>query len=61
MKPFTDEVYNVIEHSAETAAERGISMTQYAIQWALEQPAVVSTLVGVKREAQIDEAAAALK
>ena len=61
MKPFTDEVYNVIEHSAEMAAARGISMTQYAIQWALEQPAVVSTLVGVKREAQIDEAAAALK
>lgn len=61
MKPFTDEVYDVIEHSAQMAQERGISMTQYAIQWALEQPAVVSTLVGVKREAQIDEAAAALK
>lgn len=61
MKPFTDEVYNVIEHSAEMAAQRGISMTQYAIQWALEQPAVVSALVGVKREAQIDEAAAAVK
>ena len=60
MKPFTDEVYDVIEHSAEMAAQRGISMTQYAIQWALEQPAVVSTLVGVKRESQIDEAAAAV-
>lgn len=61
MKPFTDEVYDVIEHTAEMAAQREISMTQYAIQWALEQPAVVSTLVGVKREAQIDEAAAAVK
>ena len=60
MKPFTDEVYNVIEHSAEMAAQRGISMTQYALQWALEQPAVVSALVGVKREEQIAEAAAAL-
>lgn len=60
MKPFTDEVYAVIEHSAQMAESRGISMTQYAIQWALEQPAVVSTLVGVKREAQIDEAAAAV-
>ena len=61
MKPFTEEVYNVIEHSAEMAAARGISMTQYAIQWSLEQPAVISTLVGVKREAQIDEAVSALK
>ena len=61
MKPFTEEVYNVIEHSAEMAAARGISMTQYAIQWSLEQPAVISTLVGVKRESQIDEAVSALK
>ena len=60
MKPFTDEVYAVIEHSAQMAESRGISMTQYAIQWALEQPAVVSALVGVKREEQIAEAAAAL-
>lgn len=58
MKPFTDEVYDVIERSANAAAERGVSMTQYALQWALEQPAVISALVGVKREAQIDEAAA---
>lgn len=60
MKPFTDEVYAVIEHSAEMAAQRGVTMTQYALQWALEQPAVVSALVGVKRESQIAEAAAAL-
>lgn len=60
MKPFTDEVYEVIERSAEAAARQGITMTQYALRWALEQPAVVSALVGVKRESQIDEAAAAL-
>ena len=60
MKPFTDEVYAVIERSAEASAKLGISMTQYAIRWSLEQPGVVSTLVGVKREEQIAEAAAAL-
>lgn len=60
MKPFTDEVYAVIEHSARMAESRGISMTQYAIAWSLEQPAVVSTLVGVKQASQIDEAAAAV-
>jgi len=60
MKPFTDEVYAVIERSAEESAKLGISMTQYAIRWSLEQPGVVSTLVGVKREEQIAEAAAAL-
>lgn len=60
MKPFTDEVYDTIEHSARMAAQRGVTMTQYAIQWSLEQPAVVSALVGVKRESQIAEAAAAV-
>ena len=60
MKPFTDEVYAVIERSAAESAKLGISMTQYAIRWSLEQPGVVSTLVGIKREEQIAEAAAAL-
>ena len=32
-------------------------MTQHALRWALAQPGVVSALVGVKREEQIDEAA----
>ena len=60
MKPFTDEVYNVIEHCAEKAAQQGITMTQYALRWTLEQPGVISSLIGVKREAQIDEAAQAI-
>ena len=60
MKPFTDEVYNVIEHCAEKAAEQGITMTQYALRWTLEQPGVISSLIGVKREEQIDEAAKAI-
>ena len=60
MKPFTDEVYNVNEHCAEKAAQQGITMTQYALRWTLEQPGVISSLIGVKREAQIDEAAQAI-
>ena len=60
MKPFTDEVYNVIEHCAEKAAEQGITMTQYALRWTLDQPGVISSLIGVKREEQIDEAAKAI-
>ena len=35
-------------------------MTQYALRWTLEQPGVISSLIGVKREAQIDEAAQAI-
>ena len=60
MKPCTDEVYDVIERCAREAAQSGVSMTQHALRWALAQPGVVSALVGVKRLAQLEEAAAAL-
>lgn len=59
LKPFTEEVYQAIDACEAGAKARGVSMTQYALQWALELPAVVSTLVGVKRTAQLDEAAGA--
>ena len=59
MKPFTDEVYNAIDACAAGAAAEGVTMTQYALRWALRQPGVVSALIGVKRAAQLDEAAAA--
>ncbi len=59
MKPFTEETFDVIERCADKARAEGITMTQYALRFALSQPGVVSALVGVKREAQIDEAAGA--
>ena len=33
-----------------SAASAGVTMTQYALRWALAQPGVVSALVGVKRD-----------
>lgn len=52
-------LYDKLEEFERNAAGRGLSMTQYALAWALSQPAVVSALVGVKNEKQIDEAAVA--
>lgn len=60
MKPMTDEVFDLLERNEKAAAQEGKTMTQYALAWALRQPGVCSTLVGVKREAQIDEAIGAL-
>ena len=60
MKPFTGEALAAIEACRAGARQAGVSMTQYALRWALGQPAVVSALIGVKRAAQLDEAAAAL-
>ncbi len=60
MKPFTDGVYAAIEECERGAAKEHVSMTQYALRWALRQPGVVSALIGVKRKEQIDEAARAV-
>lgn len=59
LKPFTDEVYNVLAECESAAEAAGVSMTQHALRWALAQPAVVSALIGVKRTEQIDEVAKA--
>jgi aryl-alcohol dehydrogenase-like predicted oxidoreductase len=36
-------------------------MSAYALRWTLEQPAVVSAIVGVKSDRQVDDALAALR
>ena len=57
MKPMTDEVYATLARVEAEAKAAGQSMTQYALAWALRQPAVRCVLLGVKRRAQLEEAA----
>ena len=58
MKPMTDEVYATLARVEAEAKAVGQSMTQYALAWALRRPAVRCVLLGVKRRAQLEEAAA---
>ena len=60
MKPMTDADWQTVEDARAEAAKVGISMTQYALRWAAEQPGVISVLAGVKKEQQLREAAEAL-
>ena len=55
-----DALFDRLEAVERAAAERGMSMAQYALRWVLEQPAVVSAIIGVKSREQIDGALAAL-
>ncbi len=55
----TDELFDQLEEIEQQAEARGLTMVQYAIRWVLEQPAVVSAIVGVKRTDQLEEAIAA--
>lgn len=56
-----DELFDRLERFEAEAAERKLTMTQYALHWVLQQPAVVSAIVGVKRNSQIDDAVAAIR
>ena len=55
-----DALFDRLEAVEAAAAERGMTMAQYALRWVLEQPAVVSAIVGVKSREQIDGAVEAL-
>ena len=52
--------YDQLEAFEKAAADSGLSMTHYALRWALQQPSVLSVLVGFRSLAQIDDAAALL-
>lgn len=55
-----DALFDRLEAVEAAAAERGMTMAQYALRWVLEQPAVVSAIVGIKSREQIDGAVGAL-
>ena len=61
MKPMTEQDWRTVETARREAAAQGVTMTGYALRWALSQRCVVSALVGVKREEQLREAAQALR
>ncbi len=54
-----DALLDKLESLGRLAGEASLSMTHYALAWALTQPAVESLIVGVKSEAQLRDAVAA--
>ncbi len=49
-------LFDKLENFEREARAHGISMSTYALRWILEQPAVVSAIVGVKNEQQVNDA-----
>ncbi|MAE60047.1 MAG: aldo/keto reductase [Planctomycetaceae bacterium] len=54
-----DALYDKLEAFENLAGEIGVPPGQYALAWALTQPAMASLIVGVKRVEQIEDAIAA--
>ncbi len=50
----------VVERVAEVARERGVPRAQVALAWLLAKPVVTAPIVGVTREAHVDDAVAAV-
>lgn len=56
-----DSVFNCLEALNELAQEVSVPLSQYALAWTLQQPAMSSLIVGVKSMQQIEDAVAALE
>ncbi len=59
VEDLSDKLFDVLEAFEGEAAKLGRTMTQHALRWTLDQPGVVSAIVGVKNEGQIDDAVGA--
>jgi len=59
--PLTDELFDQLERCEAEARGLGRSITQHALQTLLDQPAVLSLIVGVKNTEQLDFLAAAVQ
>jgi aryl-alcohol dehydrogenase-like predicted oxidoreductase len=55
MWELTEELYNKLDEIEIQAENENLSMTQYAIHWVLEQPAVVTAILGVTRLEQLED------
>ena len=61
MWDFKDELFDRLEAVEALAAELNVPPAQYALAWALAQPAMTSMIVGAKRVGQIEDALGALE
>jgi 1-deoxyxylulose-5-phosphate synthase len=50
----------IVERVAEIAGERGISRAQVALAWVLAKPVITAPIVGVTKDAHLDDAVAAV-
>ncbi len=58
-EPLFGRNLKLIERLKKIAGERGLTVAQLAIAWALRRPEVTSAIVGARRKGQIQETAAA--
>ncbi|SEP06536.1 aldo/keto reductase [Trujillonella endophytica] len=50
----------IVERVAEVAAQRGVSRAQVGLAWVLSRPVVTAPIVGITRDAHLDDAVAAV-
>jgi L-glyceraldehyde 3-phosphate reductase len=57
----TESAFDQLEHYEAAALKTGCNLMQYSLQTLLQQPSVVSLIIGVKRISQIDELIASVQ
>ncbi|MDR1532204.1 MAG: aldo/keto reductase [Clostridiales bacterium] len=56
LPPLDQGLFDQLERINAEAAQQGMTLARYALNWVLRQPAVVSVIVGAKTRGQLDEA-----
>jgi 1-deoxyxylulose-5-phosphate synthase len=58
---FQDDDFKVVDRVTEVAKKRGVSNSQIALAWILQQPGVSAPIIGASKMNHLEEAVAALK
>jgi aryl-alcohol dehydrogenase-like predicted oxidoreductase len=52
---WNDRIWDVLEGLEPIAAEKGVSMSQFALAWVMAQPGVTSPIIGPRTMEQLDD------
>jgi len=52
----TNDLYDKLGEIETSASEAGMSMARFAVKWVLDQPGIVSAIIGARNKDQLDEA-----
>jgi aryl-alcohol dehydrogenase-like predicted oxidoreductase len=58
---WSDDIFDAIEPLEELASEKGVTLSQFALAWAMQQPGVTSPIIGPRTMEQFEDNVAALQ
>jgi aryl-alcohol dehydrogenase-like predicted oxidoreductase len=61
LRRFVPEIFDVVEPLTALAADKGVPLSQLALAWVVQQPAITSPIAGPRTVAQLEDALSSLE